>query len=140
MLKSFVVAIALLMPALANAQNWTRVVDDREGSIDVDVASIRRFGTAGSQIEAWTLWNWSSPKSIEGTGVIWKTKYRSQKMLHWYDCGRATLALRQVASYSKADGAGDVVDSNSWEQYPVTYSSIPPESTGRALLDFVCRR
>lgn len=135
-MKSVVVAVTLLLPVVTNAQNWTRAFDGREFSIDVDAASIR----LGYPVEAWSLWNWSSSQSIEGTGLIWKTKFRSQKRLYWYHCADGASTLRQLIYYSKRDGAGDVVSSASWEQLAESYSSASPGSAGRSVLDFVCRK
>lgn len=140
MLKSFVIAIALLFSPMAHAQDWIFVGSGEGVSVDVDKASIRRTSYIGppSVVEAWSRWNYSSSQSIDGTGLIWKTKYRSQKMLHWYDCGRATSALRQVISYSKPDGRGDVVESLSFERN-ATYSAEAPDTLGRFVLDYACR-
>lgn len=125
--------LAILMNSGATAQglseDWEVFANADDSFMAVHKPSIQ---DAGSQVTGWVLINYMTAQGKPpGTFRSIKTKYS-------VDCGKRRLASSQSTSYSKLNGAGDVVRSG--EVRLSTFEDAIPETMGEAVVERLCQR
>ena len=128
----FVILLGLL-PANTNAADWKTVSSTGDFIILVDIESIV---TSSGKTKAWS--KWISTRPDNSNSATPSTAYQSIISLTAYRCADRTFLDLQAVAFADKDAMKRVQES-SYPDYPSRYQSPLPETTGEALLLFVCK-
>jgi hypothetical protein len=132
-MRAAVVMALGLLAGSAQAQAWVSVDETDEGTMYVDVGSIR---PQGPYMKAWQRFRFNQPKTSTGFP---KVTYQSTKVLAYYNCKDETSADKQGLFYADADGIGKIAYSYSLTDQQLNFEDPVPGSAGQTLLRRICQ-
>ncbi len=121
-------ACALALSSNANAAEWwlAAISSDDSDIIFVDRSSVAPVTVAGKRYtKAW--------RSTHQRQVTQGWKY--DMVLSLFDCVGETMGIKSWINYSPA---GVSVSSNTVDDYSVKHEPLAPDTTGKAILNFIC--
>lgn len=128
LLKKVLILFALsLLPFMANAQAWVKIVETPELEYYVDRSSIKRNG---SIVTYWTMHNKKLVTLMTQTTSDYSTKY---KLIQ--DCKKEESKMVYLVSYDKPMGEGKSLEARSWDGPP---TPNVPGSIGYLEMKYVC--
>ncbi len=125
--KTLVIFALLLLPIMANAQTWVKIVETPELEYYIDRSSIKKNG---SIVTYWTMHNKKLATLLTQTSSDYSTKYKVIQ-----DCKNEESKMVYLASYEKPMGEGKVLESRSWDGPPTPNI---PGSIGYMEMKYVC--
>lgn len=123
--------VALLLCSLtlpAQAAPWTKVRTDKDGTLYVDKASIRK--SDGGR-KAWTLESFRKPQSAPDGKL-----YLSVRAQQLYDCDAHTVTLQAQLFYPEAMAKGEIVGSYKFEAFDA--ETVEPGSRYDGAFKLIC--
>lgn len=126
--------IISILPTFA-ASNWIHI----NNQTYMDTNGIRRENYFGAGYgNYYSVWTKNLNDGSENSLVLenhYKTKIWYYLSQHYYDCGNKRSAVKSWIIY---DLKGNVVGSETVDDYNLTFHSIAPGTTGNAMYDYVC--
>lgn len=126
--------IISILPTFATS-NWIHI----NNQTYMDINSIRKeshFGSSyGNYYSVWTKNLSDESKTSLFLENYYKTKIWYYLSQHYYDCNNKSSAVKGGIIY---DLKGDVIGSETVDDYNLTFHSIAPGTTGNAIYDYVC--
>lgn len=128
MFFAILLALGALLTANANAANWVKVVDSKTSKIYVDASSISQIGDI---VSAWYRRDFNHPVYNEK-----HQKYRSSKVLNYYNCIDRQVAHAQWVTYENANATGRLLSED--KAPTLEYGDITADDAGEPVFNFVC--
>jgi hypothetical protein len=128
-MKNFLLLIALLAPAIAQA-DWVKLVSAGEGEVIVyvDPGSIKREGNV---VEFSTLFDYATVRNLSGA------PFQSATMQDEIDCAGKRNRTLAVTSHSEPMAGGHIVSTATGGYVP--WTPIDPKGIIAAIFKFVCK-
>lgn len=128
-MKNFLLLIALLAPAIAQA-DWVKLVSAGEGEVTVyvDPGSIKREGNV---VEFSTLFDYATVRNLSGA------PFQSATMQDEIDCAGKRNRTLAVSSHSEPMAGGHIVSTATGGYVP--WTPIDPQGIFLAIFRFVCK-
>lgn len=128
-MKSLLVLVVLLVPALAQAE-WVKLASAGEGEVTVyvDPDSIKREGNV---VEFSTLFDYATVRTLSGA------PFQSATMQGEIDCAGKQSRTLAVSSHSEPMAGGHIVSTATGGYVP--WTAIDPQGIVAAIFKFVCK-
>jgi len=125
-LRYLLVGAALAIALPAEAAEWWAVGIGKDAAMFVDRESVREQVVAGRKVlRAWI----SMHNSTSERGV------KSSKSMMYVDCTEESIGRKSYIDYS---ATGDVIGSDTFNDYSIVWSPVAPGTLGEAELRFIC--
>jgi hypothetical protein len=128
-LAAFLLSL-LCLPLAAQAAPWTKARTDKDGTLYVDKASIRKV-EAGRK--AWTLESFRKPQSAPDG-----KQYLSVRAQQLYDCEARTVTLQSQLFYPEPMAKGEIVGTYKFEAFDA--EAVEPGSRYDGAMKLICGR
>jgi len=130
-MRHAIVAVLLCGATLqAQAAPWTKARTDKDGTLYVDKASVRKLD--GGR-KAWTLESFRKPQSAPDGKL-----YLSVRAQQLYDCDAHTVTLQSQLFYPEPMAKGEIVGSYKFEAFDA--ETIEPGSRYDGAFKLICGR
>jgi len=132
MIKVFFISLFLIAVGPTQAQQWTPVVTDVEGTVySFDWSTLRK---EGSLRRIWGIENYAERKPSnllsDSTGVF-SNRFRLE-----FDCKKESQKTLSYSSFSQKNAGGPSIQKFNLPSYPV---DIAPDTVAWTLMEAVCK-
>ena len=126
--------IISILPVFATP-NWVQIDNKKY----IDTNSLRKENYSNSNYNnyysIWVKFLNDGSKNFSDLESLYKSKIWYYLSQHYYDCGNKRSAVKSWIIY---DLKGNVVGSETVDDYNLTFHSIAPGTIGNAMYDYVC--
>lgn len=131
-MRSLLLASLALLSLDASAQNWQSIGEAHQGTMYLDISSIRQ---QGKFLKAWSKWVANETQQNE---FSLGKPYKVTQTLHYYDCESLTVAQKQIVLFDD-DVARNTVTSEYRKDSQLDFRDPVPGTFGDSLTRRVCR-
>lgn len=125
--KKSIICFLFLLPCIANAQVWEKIIETPERDIYIDKSSVKRNG---STVTYWSMHNKKLATLVNQSSSDYSSKYKVIQ-----DCKNEESKMVYFATYDKPMGEGKVVESGNWDGKP---TPTIPGSVGYIEMKYAC--
>lgn len=124
------VLVFALAPTVVLAGTWTQLAKDKDSTLLLDRASVRKDAEGR---KAWTMETFRKPQTAPDG-----KQYLSVRSLHRYGCDAGTRTLLSQTFHAEVLGKGEPVGTFKYEAYDP--ENIAPDSLAEKALKAVCKK